>query len=245
MSRKRKRGSRSRVQERRQSPPLLSLAEYRQALREADQMLAEDGVELGAETWQAAALDWFTSDEREQESLAGYMAAHEDRLGPRWARELLRLGLFVQDEYHEATLTHYDRVMARYPRCPVVELWVATMMGHHSADWWRTRSMLLLAVEEFPDHARPRYELGFQHHLLGDFEGAMGWLDEATARLVEDELDLGAQVYLNRAVNHLAHGGDCKTAIAGIKKALRLKPDYVQAQAALRKLGGSGRWRPW
>jgi tetratricopeptide (TPR) repeat protein len=221
------------------------MAEYRQALREADQVLAEDGVELGAGTWQEMVLEWFTSDEREQENLTGYMAAHEGRLGPRWARELLRLGIFLDEEYHEASLTHYDRVLARYPRCEVVELWMATVMVRHSTDWWRTRSMLLYAVEQLPDHARPRYELGFQHHLLGDFAGAVAWFDEAVARLVEYEVDLGAQVYLNRAVNHLAHGGDRKTAVAGIKEALRLKPDHDRAQAALRRLEGKRRWRPW
>jgi tetratricopeptide (TPR) repeat protein len=221
------------------------MAEYRQALQDADQVLADEGVELGADTWQEMALEWFTSDERELENLAGYMAAHEGRLGPRWARELLRLGLFAHEEYHEASLTHYQRVMARYPRCAVVELWVATVMAYHSTDWWRTRSMLLYTVEQFPDHARPRYELGFQHHLLGDFAGAVAWFDEAAARLVEDEVDLGAQVYLNRAIAHISNGGDRKTAIAGIKEALRLKPDYVKAQEALHKLGGKVRWTPW
>ena len=221
------------------------MAEYRQAVRDADQVLAEDGVELGAGTWQATALKWFTTDEREQENLAGYMAAHEGRLGPRWVRELLRLGIFLDEDYHEASLTHYDRGMVRYPRWAVVELRVAAVMLHSSADWWRARSMLLYAAERLQGHAWPRHELGFQHYLVGDFEGALGWYDEAAARLVEDEVDLGAQVYLNRAVAHIANGGDRKTAIAGIKKALRLKPEYAQARETLRALRGKVRWTPW
>ena len=60
-----------------------------------------------------------------------------------------------------------------------------------------------------------------------------------------DEVDLGAQVYLNRAVAHIANGGDRKTAIAGVKKALRLKPDYAQARETLRALRGKVRWTPW
>jgi tetratricopeptide (TPR) repeat protein len=122
---------------------------------------------------------------------------------------------------------------------------VGAVMMHHGADWWRARSMLLYTAEQLPDHARPCHELGFQHYLLGDFEGAVGWYDEAITRLVEDEVDLGAQVYLNRAVTHFAAGGDRRTAIAGVKSALRLKPDYSQAQEALRAMRGKIRWTPW
>jgi tetratricopeptide (TPR) repeat protein len=214
-------------------------------VREADRVLAESGAEIRGGAWQATVLEWFTEDEREQEELAGYMAAHEDKLGIRWARDLLRLRIFVEGDDHEAVLTHYDRAMARYPRCVVVELGVAALLAHHSTDWWRTRSILLYVVEQWPGHAGPCHDLGLLHYLLGDFPGALAWYDKAIARLVEDEVDLGAQVYLNRAVTHLAMGGDRKTAIAGVRRALLLKPDYDQAQTALRAMRGKVRWTLW
>jgi hypothetical protein len=39
--------------------------------------------------------------------------------------------------------------------------------------------------------------------------------------------------------------GDRKAAIADVQTALRLRPDYEQAQEALRGLQGKPRWRPW
>lgn len=236
MSRKRKSRSRSRRQKSRKPPPGLPVAAYREAVREADRALVEGGIEIGADTWQAVAREWFVEEGRDQEELAGYIAAHEGRLGVRWARDLMRLWVFIQEDDFEAILAHYARAMIRYPRCALVDLWVASVMAHHSTNWWQARSMLLYTAEELPGHARPCHELGFQHYLLGDFAGAVAWFDKALARLTEDEVDLRAQTHLNRAVSQVAAGGDPRAAIAEVKHALRLRPDYALAKSALRVL---------
>jgi tetratricopeptide (TPR) repeat protein len=245
VSRKRKGKGRPRRRREQESLPGLSAAEYRRAVREADRVLAESGLEVRTDTWQGVALEWTATEERDRQALKAYMAAHEEALGTRWTRDLLRLEAFLQADDHEATLAHYERAMVRYPRCALVELWVGAVMMHHSTAWWRARSMLLYAAERLPENAAPCQALGLQHYLFGDFEGAVGWYDEGISRLVEDEADLAARLTLNRAVTHLAAGGDRKTAIAGVKKALRLKPDYIQAQEALRALRGKIRWTPW
>jgi tetratricopeptide (TPR) repeat protein len=244
VSRKRKGKRKSKAKSRRR--PLHPNADYRRAVRKADSVLAESGVEIQADTWQAEALDWFTADDRDRQELARYIAAHEGVLGIPWARDLLRLEVFLRAADHEAILAHYDRAMNRYPRCPLVEMWAAEALARHGADWWRARAMLLYAVEQLTDQARPRYELGFQHYLLGDFAGAIGWFDEAAERLTETEDDIGSRVYYNRGLVRHALTGDKKAAVADVKTALRLDPDYAQAKQTLRALRGRVvRWVPW
>lgn len=244
MSRKRKGKRKSKAQPERR-PPHPS-ADYRRAVRKADSVLAESGVEIRADTWQAEALDWFTAGERDRQELARYIAAHEGALGVSWARDLLRLEVFLRAADHEAIIAHYDRAMNRYPRCPLVEMWAAEALARHGADWWQARALLLHAVEQLPDHAGPRYELGFQHYLLGDFAGAIAWFDEAAVRLTEAEDGIGSRVYYNRGLVRYALTGDKKAAIADVKTALRLDPDYTQAKQTLQALRGRvARWVPW
>jgi len=246
MSRKRKkRPRRRRARPRRRPSPTSSTFDYQGVIDQADKVLAENGIEVAADNWQQAALDWFAADERDRNELARYMAAYEGRLGVTWARYLLRLEIFFRVDDHTAIITHYDRTMARYPRSPLVEMWVAEQIARHGGDWWRARRMLLHVVEQLPNHARPRYELGFMHYLLGDFTGALPWFDEAAVRLTDDEDEIGARVLYNRGLVRYALDGDRRTAIAEVKAALRLKRDYPQARQALRALRGRGRWVAW
>jgi tetratricopeptide (TPR) repeat protein len=245
MSRKKKSRGRSSGRARRSTRQPAADSAYFEAVRQADRVLAENDVEIGAGTWQDLALDWFTADARDRAELAAYIDRHQERLGVGWARDLLRLEVFLRTDDHEAIEAHYDRAMRRYPRCALVDAWSAEPVGRHGGDWWRARSMLLYVVDQLPDHARPRYELGFQHYLLGDFAGALAWFDQAVERLTQDEADFGAQVHLNRGVVHYALDGDRKAAIADIQTALRLRPDYEQAQEALRGLQAKPRWRLW
>jgi hypothetical protein len=138
--------------------------DYQRAVREVDKVLAENNAEIRADNWQQVALDWFTADERDRNELARYIAAHAGQLGVAWARDLVRLEVFFRANDHTAIITHYDRAMTRYPRCPLVEMWVAEQIGRHGGDWWRARPLLLYAVEQLPDYARPYYELGFMHN---------------------------------------------------------------------------------
>jgi tetratricopeptide (TPR) repeat protein len=219
--------------------------DYQRAVREVDKVLAENNAEIRADNWQQVALDWFTADERDRNELARYIAAHAGQLGVAWARDLVRLEVFFRANDHTAIITHYDRAMTRYPRCPLVEMWVAEQIGRHGGDWWRARPLLLYAVEQLPDYARPYYELGFMHYLLGDFPGALRWFDQAATRLTDDEAGIGARIFYNRGLVRYAVDGDRATAIADVEAALRLKPDYPQAEEALRGLRGRVRWVPW
>jgi tetratricopeptide (TPR) repeat protein len=245
MSRKKKDKRRSRGRFRRSTRPTAMDHAYREAVREADRALAESEVEIRADNWQEVALDWFTADARDRGELSSYIVSHKSRLGIGWARDLLRLEVFLRAGDHEAIMPHYDRAMTQYPRCALVDTWVAEQIGRQGGDWWRARSMLLYVVEQLPGHARPRYELGFQHYLLGDFPGALAWFDQAVDRLMDAEADFGAQVHYNRGIVRYALDGDRKAAIADVQIALRLRPDYVQAKETLHSLRGKPRWRPW
>ncbi|MBC8447569.1 MAG: hypothetical protein H8D78_07450 [Chloroflexi bacterium] len=246
MSRKaRKRPRRREARSRERPSPVPRTFDYRRVIGQADKVLAESDVAVSADNWQPVVLDWFTANERDRNELAHYIAAHEEQLGVTWARDLLRLEVFFRVNDHAAIIAHYDRAMSRYPPAPLVKMWVAEQIGRHGGDWWRARPMLLTVVEQLPAHARPRYELGFLHFLLGDFPGARHWFDEAAARLTDDENDIGAQVFYNRALVRYALDGDREAAIAGVKEALRLNPDYRQARETLRGLRGRERWVPW
>jgi tetratricopeptide (TPR) repeat protein len=208
--------------------------------------LAKEGVEIRPDNWQQLVLEWFAPDQPERGELARYVAAHEDRLGIPWAREVLRLEVFFQAEDHLQVIAHYDRAFSRYPRCAVVEMWVADQIFRHGGDFWRARRMYRYAVDNLPGHPKSYYELGFMSYLLGDFPGALDWFNQAAERVADDDLELGARVFYNRGLVRYFLGGDRQAAIADVKEALRRKPDYPQAKQALRGLRGNKvRWVLW
>jgi hypothetical protein len=136
MSRKKKDKRKSRGRSRRSTRPTAADYAYRKAVREADRALAESQVEIGADNWQEVALDWFTADARDRGELSSYIGSHKSRLGIGWARDLLRLEVFLRAGDHEAIMAHHDRAMTRYPRCALVDTWVAEQIGRQGGDWW-------------------------------------------------------------------------------------------------------------
>lgn len=227
-----------------------ALSGYHQALRQADESLAKEGIDIRADTWRELTLEWFTPCELERDELAKYIAAHESRLGEAWAREVLRLEVFLRVESHSIIVEHYERALRRYPRCALVEIWVAVHLMRHSIDFWRVREMLNYAAGQLPRCAKPQYELGFMNYLLGDFPGALQRFDQAAALLADGDeggdAELGGRIFYNRGVVRYAMGGDKKQAIADIEHAIRLKPDYAQAKETLCALrGGLARWISW
>jgi len=226
-------------------PLALPASAYRRNVRQADEVLSTNAVEIRSDNWQQLALDRFAPEEPERSALAHYIAGHERELGIPWAREILRLEVFFQAEDHLQIIAHYDRAFHRYPRCAVVEMWVADQVFRHGADFWRARRMYRYAVDNLPDHPKPRYELGFMSYLLGDFPGALDWFNRAADRVADDDVELGARIYYNRGVVRSFLDGDRETAIADVEEALRRKPDYPQAREALRGLRGKVRWVPW
>jgi tetratricopeptide (TPR) repeat protein len=240
---KRRRTRRSRPKQRAPAAPTPS--QYRRNIRQADEILAKEGVEIRPDNWQQLAPDWFTPHEPERGELARYIEAYEDRLGVAWAREMLRLEVFFQAEDYAQVIAHFDRALSRYPRCALVELWVADHVFRHAGDFWRARQMYRYAIDQLPDHAKPRYELGFMSHLLGDFPGALEWFNQAAERVADDDVEMGARVFYNRGMMRYLVQGDREAATADVKEALRRKPDYSLAKEALRSLRGRIRWVPW
>jgi len=218
---------------------------YQRNIRQADDILAGEGVEIRSDNWQQLALDWFVPTEPERDQLARYIADHEPELGVPWARELLRLEIFFQAEDHTQIIAHYDRAFAHYPRCTLVEMWVADQFFRHAGDFWRARQMYRYAVDHLPDHPKPYYELGFMSYLLGDFQSALDWFNQAAKRMPDDEVEMGARTLYNRGMMRYLVEGDKEAAIADVEEALRRKPDYSQAKEALRGLRGKIRWVPW
>ena len=157
--------------------------------------------------------------------MARYIIDHERELGVAWARELLRMTVYFQVDDYVQVIEHYERALSRYPRCALVELWVADQVFRHGGAFWRARGMYRYAIEHLPDHPKPYYEMGFMSYLLGDFPGAVDWFDQAAERVTEDDAELAASVFYNRALVRYFLDGDKKTAIAGVKEALRRKPD--------------------
>lgn len=256
MSRKRKKGGRPRrppprSRRRRPEPKPATTAhpgfDYAWAIGQADELLIRNKVEVRPDNWQQLIPDRAAGTGRDREALARYIEAHEDRLGIAWAREMLRQEVFFQVEDHDAIIAHYDRALADYPRCALVEMYVAELIARHGGDWWRARPMLLYAAEHLPNYARPRYELGFLHHLLGDFPGALRWFDEAEALLSGEDTELEAsRLYYNRGMVRLMQTGDRDAAIADLRQALHHDPGYAQARANLRVLQrGEVHWVPW
>ncbi len=246
MSRKSKKRRRTRQRRPRQRPPAAPTpSEYRRNIRQADEILAKEGVEIRPDNWQQLALDWFTPHELERSELARYIADHGRKLGVPWAREFLRLEVFFQVEDYAQIIAHFDRALARYPRCALVEMWVADHVFRHAGDFWRARQMYRYAMGQLPDHAKPYYELGFMSHLLGDFSGALDWFNQAAERVADDDVELGARIFYNRGMMRYIVQGDKEAAIADVKEALKRKPDYSLAKGALRSLRGRIRWMPW
>ena len=227
-----------------QSTPAGS-GEYRQGIRQVDEIIAKNNVEIRSDNWQQLALDWFAPREPDRSELARYIAAHRDRTGAPWAREILRLQVFLEAQDYTRIAEHYDRAFRSYPRCALVEMWVAGYIMRTSGDFWRARQMYLNAAAELPTFAKPRYELGFMNYLLGDFPGALAQFDQAVALVADDDTELGSRIFYNRGLVRFALGGDKQAAIADVEEALRRKPAYPQAQEALRAFKGKVRWIPW
>jgi tetratricopeptide (TPR) repeat protein len=222
-------------------------SDYRQHTRGADQILADNHVEIRSDNWQQLALDWFAPHEPDRAELARYIAAHSDRLGVTWAREVLRLQIYLEVQDHTQIVEHYDRAFRAYPRCALFEVWVAGFIMRTSGDFWRARQMYWNAAAELSTHAKPHYELGFMNYLLGDFSGAVEEFDQAVALVEADDAELGARIYYNRGLVRFAlHGASAKSdAIADVEEALRRRPNYAQAKDTLRALKGKSRWTPW
>jgi tetratricopeptide (TPR) repeat protein len=247
MSRKSKKRKRTRQRRPRQrAPGALTSSEYRRNIRQADEILAKEGVEIRPDNWQQLALDWSTTPHApERSELARYIADHESELGVPWAREFLRLEVFFQAEDYAQIIAHFDRALARYPRCALVEMWVADYVFRHAGDFWRARQMYCYAMDQVPEHGKSYYELGFMSHLLGDFSGALDWFNQAAERVADDDVEMGARIFYNRGMTRYLVHGDKGVAIADVKEALKRKPDYSLAQKALRSLRGRIRWVPW
>jgi len=218
---------------------------YHYWVRQADEIIAKNGAEVRPDNWQQLALDWFTPREPDRSALARYIAAHQTKLGVAWARGLLRLEVFFQVKDDVAIVEHYDRTFRAYPRCALIELWVAGHILRQSGDWWRVRQMYLNAAVELPTFAKPFYELGFMNYLLSDFPGALEQFNRAAALVAADDVEGGARIFYNRGLVRFAMDADKQAAIADVEEALRRKPDYSQAQEALRAFKSRSRWVPW
>jgi tetratricopeptide (TPR) repeat protein len=223
-------------------------SEYRQGVRKADELLSRNDIEPKHDNWQQLALYWFAPEEPERGMLTNYITEYEDELGVSWAREILRLEVFFQAEDYMLIIEHYDQVFSLYPRCALVEMWVADQIFRHGGDFWRARQMYRYAMDHLPDHPKPYYELGFMSYLLGDFPGAVDWFSQAADRLADYDAELAARVFYNRGLVRYFLDDDKQPVIADMNEALRRKPDYTQAKEALRGLRSRrGRLRlvPW
>jgi tetratricopeptide (TPR) repeat protein len=234
----------SQKRSRQQRPAGLS-SDYRRCIHQADDILTQEAVEIRPDNWQQLALDWFAPQEPERGELARYIADHEHQLGIRWARELLRLEVFFQVEDYPQVIDHYDRAFSDYPRCALVEMWVADQVFRYAGDFWRARQMYLYAAAQLPDNAKPCYDLGFMSYLLGDFPGALGWFNQAAERMPDKNPEMAARILYNRGIVRYLVEGNRGAAIADVEEALKRMPDYPQAKEALRGLRGKLRWVPW
>ncbi|MCP4537531.1 MAG: tetratricopeptide repeat protein [Chloroflexi bacterium] len=220
-------------------------SEYRQGIREADKAISRNHIEIRPDNWQEIALDCFASAEPERGELARYIAANEKRLGVPWAREIVRLEVFLQTEEYMQIVDHYDRALSRYPRCALVEMQVADQVFRHAADFWRARRMYHHVIDALPDHPKPYYELGFMSYLLGDYGGALDCYNQAVERLSDDDVEIGARTFCNRGIVRYFLRGDKAAAIADVQEALKRMPDYPLAKDALSALRGEMRWITW
>jgi tetratricopeptide (TPR) repeat protein len=248
MSRKSKKHRRGRrAQPGPQPPSTRPDFDYRWVLGQANELLVRNEIKVRPDNWPNVVLDWVTPQGPDRDELARYIEAHQARLGVAWARQMLRLEVFFQVDDLDAIIVHYDRALSRYPRCALFEMYVAEQIARHHGDWWRARPMLHYAVEHLPGYARPRYELGFTHFLLGDLPGALDWFNQAVSRLTEHDAGFQAsRLFYNRGITRFMLDGDRKAATADLKQALQHDPDYEQAQDALRVLRRRKvSWVPW
>ena len=222
-------------------------AGYRQAIQKADEVIAQRGAEIRPDNWQQLALEWFASQEPERSEFARFIRAQQDGLGLAWARDILRLQVFFDAQASVQIVEHHERAFRAYPRCPLVEIWVAPYILRIRGDLWRVRQMCLEATAELSSFAKPHYELGFVSYLLGDFSGALAEFDQAVALVTDTDNDtaLAPRAFFNRGIVRFALQEDRQAAVADVAEALRRKPDYTQAQETLRALKGKPRWLPW
>lgn len=238
--RKRRRKRRSRQSRTRPS------SEYREKLDRADDLLEQNDIEIRPHNWQDVAVQWFAPHEPERSKLVDYIARHEDQLGVDWARELVRMEVFFQAGDHQQIVAHYDHAFQRYPKCVVMEMWVAYHMFRHLGNFWRARGMFQDVAESWPDHPKSPYELGFMSYLIGDHATALEWFDRAAAVVADDDDELGPPIFYNRGMTRVQLTGDRQAAMTDLEEALRRRPNYPQARQALDALrAGAVRWVPW
>ncbi len=218
---------------------------YHEWIYIADQVIAEKEAEPRPDNWQQLALEWCTSNEAERSALASYIATYHKKLGVDWARDMLRLEVFLQANHQCAIVTHYKRALRAYPRCALIEARVVGHILRHDGEIWQAREMCLNTAAELPTLAAPFYELGFIHYLLGDFAGALEHFNQAAMRVTAEEAEQAARIFYNRAIMQLALTNDTQAAIAAITEALHYKPDYAQAKEALHALKHTWRWFQW
>lgn len=249
------------MSKRKSHPPATAKSGYQQWISEADEIIAkhvvsaanpksaetsgEQSESIRSDNWKQLALDWFAPDEPDRSALARYITTHENRLGVAWAREIMRMQIFLEAQDYLAVVEHYDGAFRSYPRCALVEVWVAGHILRNIGDFWRAREMCANAAVELPNHAKPFYELGFMNYLLGDFVGALEQYDRAAILVAADDVEGGARIFYNRGLVRFALRYDKQDAIADVEEALRRKPDYPQAKESLRALKDKARWVPW
>ena len=222
-----------------------AVSEYRQGIRQADETISYHNIDIRPDNWQEVALYWFTPNEPGRGALTRYIAANEDRLGVSWAREIVRLTIFFQKQDYVQIIEHYDKALSRYPRCALVEMWVADQIFRHAADFWRARRMYYYVIDALPDHPKSYYELGFMDYLLGDYGGALDYFDQAAERATGDDAEMEARIFYNRGIVHYLVDGDKTAAIADVKEALKYNPDYPQAKETLRDMQSKMGWATW
>ena len=220
---------------------------YMQNIRQADETLTQNDVEIRDDNWQALVLEWYTPEEPERSMMSRYIAEHEDKLGVGWAREILRMEVYFQVQDYEQIIEHHKRAFPHYPRCALVEMWVADQVFRHEGDFWRARPMYQYAIAHLSEHPKPYYEMGYMSYLLGDFDGALSWFNQAAEGVSDADGEIAARVFYNRGIVRYFLGGDKETVIADMKEALRYKRDYIQARQTLRGLRGRRKVRfvPW
>jgi tetratricopeptide (TPR) repeat protein len=220
---------------------------YQRNVRQADEALARQGIDIQEGNWQALVLEWYTPEEPEQSMMARHIAEHEHELGVNWAREILRMEVYFQVQDYEQIIEHHKRAFSRYPRCALVEMWVADQVFRHAGDFWRARPMYHYAIAHLPEHPKPYYEMGYMSYVLGDFQGALDWFNRAAERVTEAHGEIAARVFFNRGIVCYFLDGDKKAAIADMKEALRYKQDYIQAKQVLSGLRSKQevRFVPW
>ncbi|HET90009.1 MAG TPA: hypothetical protein ENN99_04600 [Chloroflexi bacterium] len=209
---------------------------YQRNVRQADEALDRQGIEIQEDNWQALVLEWYAPKEPERSMMARYIAKHEHELGVDWAREVLRMEVYFQVGDYEQIIEHHKRAFSRYPRCALVEMWVAEQVFRQAGDFWCARSMYHYVIEHLPEHPKPYYEMGFMGYLLGDFTGALDWFNQAAERATEAHGEIAARVFYNRGITRYLLEGDRKAVIADMQEALRYKRDYAQAKQVLRDM---------